>query len=196
MPEKIAVPAVREKTQLVLASGSPRRAELLRRAGFEFTVCSSQVEEPPYSGGDPVEYAIALAQAKAAAVEGELVMGADTIVVLDHQVLGKPANSEQAIQMLRSLSGRSHRVITAVAVRRSREMRCDYAQSTVHFRRLKEVEIQSYVSSGEPLDKAGAYAIQGQAAAFVERLEGERDTVIGLPMNLLDRLLTSLRIKR
>ena len=175
--------------RLVLASASPRRIELLRAAGYEFDVRPSGADEPPFAGGDPAAYAESLARAKAARVPGALVVGADTVVVLDGDVLGKPAGTSEAAGMLRRLSGRTHEVVTGVAVRRDGELRSGHAAARVTFRPLAEDEIDAYVASGEPLDKAGAYAYQGGAGAFVTRLEGDPDTVIGLPLALLRRLL-------
>lgn len=183
--------------RLVLASASPRRADLLREAGYTFEVRPSDVAEAPYRGGDVALYAESLAQAKAAAAgmqapgdEEEVVLGADTVVELDGQVLGKPRDPDDAASMLRRLSGRTHRVITGVATNRGGIMHWAHAQAEVTFRELTPGEIARYVASGEPLDKAGAYAIQGTAATFVTHLQGDRDTVIGLPLTLVHRLLT------
>ena len=174
---------------MVLASASPRRAALLRAAGFDFKVQPSGMMEWPHAGGDPAEHAEALARAKVARVPGEVVVGADTIVVVDGTVLGKPSDSKAAAAMLRRLSGVTHRVITGVAVRRGEEVRSGHADALVTFRVLDDQEIREYAASGEPLDKAGAYAYQGHAKTFVARLKGETDTVIGLPIQLLKRLL-------
>jgi septum formation protein len=176
---------------LVLASTSPRRADLLRRAGIEFEVRPSTLVEWPYTGGPPAAHAEALARAKAGAVigDGRPVVGADTIVVLDGAVLGKPADSVEAAAMLRRLSGREHRVVTAVAVQRAGMIRSGHASTVIRLRDLSEHEIEEYVASGEPLDKAGAYAYQGQAAKWVIAVEGDTDTVIGLPLRVLRDLL-------
>lgn len=197
--------------RLVLASGSPRRAQLLREAGYTFEVRPSDVAEAPYRGGDPALYAESLARSKAAAAgvespgidgpdrwspigaamsgEDEIILAADTVVALDGAVLGKPRDPDHAASMLRRLSGRTHGVITAVATNRGGVLHWGHASAEVTFRRLEPGEIARYVAGGEPLDKAGAYAVQGGAAAFVERLDGDRDTVIGLPMALVRRLL-------
>ena len=175
--------------RLVLASGSPRRAALLRAAGRDFDVRPSGTDEWPYEGGDPAAYAEALARAKVAGVEGDLVLGADTVVVLDGAVLGKPDGPAAAAAMLRRLSGRTHEVVTGLAVRRDGHVSGGHARAAVTFRPLTEREIADYVATGEPLDKAGAYAYQGGAAGFVARLEGDADTVIGLPMRLVSALL-------
>jgi septum formation protein len=175
--------------RLVLASASPRRTALLRAAGYEFEVRPSGAPEPPFAGGDPAAYAESLARAKTGASNGEVVVGADTIVVLDGAVLGKPGDPAAAASMLGRLSGRTHEVITAVAVRRGAAVRSAHASARVTFRPLSQREIGDYVATGEPFDKAGAYAYQGAAGAFVTRLHGEPDTVIGLPVALLDSLL-------
>jgi len=173
----------------VLASGSPRRAALLSAAGYEFEVRPSSVEEWPYAGGPPAGYAEALARAKVAAVAGDVVVGADTVVVVDDEVMGKPAGPQEAAAMLRRLSGRVHEVITGVAVRNRQIVRSGHARTRVTFRPLTDKDIRDYVASGEPEDKAGAYAYQGGAGAFVASLEGDADTVIGLPIRVLDTLL-------
>jgi septum formation protein len=178
----------------VLASTSPRRAELLREAGYDFEVRPSGVEEWPYQGGDPAGYAESLARAKAATGRpDEVVVGADTIVVVDGSVLGKPTGAGEAAAMLRRLSGRTHAVITAVAVGRAGSIRSGHARTLLTLRPLGEREIDDYVATGEPLDKAGGYGYQGGARRFVTAIEGSADTVIGLPMGLLADLLTSRR---
>lgn len=200
------------EARLVLASGSPRRADLLRAAGYTFEIRPSGIAEPPYRGGDPALYAESLARSKAAAAaseapgfggpdrwppigdamsgDDEIILAADTVVVLDGEVLGKPRDPDDAAAMLRRLSGRTHRVITAVATNHGGILHWAHATAEVTFRDLTPGEIAHYAGSGEPLDKAGAYAIQGAAAQFVAHLEGDRDTVIGLPLPLVHRLLT------
>lgn len=176
--------------RLVLASSSPRRAAILRAAGYDFEIRPSGAEEWPYPGGDPGGYTQSLAEAKAA--EGgsdEVVVGADTVVVVDGSVLGKPADGDDAAAMLRRLSGRTHEVVTGVAVRHGASLRSGHARTRLTLRALDQREIRAYVATGEPLDKAGAYAYQGAAARFVIRVEGDADTVIGLPMALLRELL-------
>ena len=176
--------------RLVLASTSPRRAALLRAAGYDFDVRPSGAEEWPFPGGDPARYAESLAEAKATSGgRGEVVVGADTVVVVDGAVLGKPADTDDAAAMLRRLSGRTHEVVTAVAVRHGERLRSGHARTRLTLRPLDECEIRAYVATGEPLDKAGAYGYQGGAARFVTRLEGDADTVIGLPLALLRELL-------
>jgi septum formation protein len=175
--------------RLVLASTSPRRAALLRAAGYEFETRPSGIDEWPYPGGDPAAYTEALARAKAAAVDGDVVIGADTVVVIGSEVLGKPADPEDAVAMLGRLSGRTHEVVTGVAVRRGDALRSAHGRTRLTFRPLSEPEIRAYVATGESLDKAGAYGFQGSARDFVTRLDGEVDTVIGLPLAVVRDLL-------
>jgi septum formation protein len=176
--------------RLVLASSSPRRAALLRAAGYDFEVRPSGTEEWPFPGGDPAGYAESLACAKAVGGgSDEVVVGADTVVVLDGSVLGKPVDARDAGAMLRRLSGRTHEVVTGVAVRHDGSLRAGHARTRLTLRALEEHEISAYVDTGEPLDKAGAYGYQGGAARFVTRLEGDADTVIGLSLALLRQLL-------
>jgi septum formation protein len=150
----------------------------------------SGIVEWPYPGGDPADYAEALARAKAESVDGDPVVGADTIVLVDGEVLGKPPSPDAAALMLRRLSGRTHEVVTGVAVRDRRGVRSGHDRARVSFRPLRPAEIRAYVESGEPLDKAGAYGLQGAAAEFVTQVEGNAQTVIGLPLELLERLMT------
>jgi septum formation protein len=173
---------------LILASQSPRRSELLRSAGIPFRVQVADVDETPLVGEGPVDYVCRLARAKAQAVSGELVLGADTVVVVEGQILGKPVNAEAAIQMLRMLSGRSHEVITGICFA-GPEVVVDADTTTVYFSALSEREISEYVATGEPMDKAGAYGIQGRASCFVERIEGSYSNVVGLPVAMVYRHL-------
>jgi nucleoside triphosphate pyrophosphatase len=177
---------------ILLASGSPRRRELLTRAGVRFEVRPAQIDETPRRGEPPAALATRLAQAKAmevarrsGAAPARLVLGADTIVILEDRVLGKPRDSTHAIEMLEALAGRTHRVLTAVALVRSDrlEPQCVQVESRVSMRRADAEEIRAYVATGEPLDKAGAYAVQGQGRSFVERIEGSETNVIGLPID-------------
>ena len=175
---------------LVLASGSPRRAELLRQAGIRFEVSVPDVDETLHPGEAPEAYVRRLAAAKArhvaASHPGRPVLGADTTVVVDGQVLGKPCDAADAVRMLGQLSGRSHLVLTGVClIGPAGETRIDAAVTTVEFRALQAAEIGEYVDSGEPMDKAGGYAIQGGAAGFVTRLDGEYSNVVGLPVALI-----------
>lgn len=171
--------------RLVLASASPRRSELLRLAGFEFSVRSRPVEERRAEGETPREYAMRLAREKAEAAWGggdEVVLGADTIVVLGEIALEKPADPSDARRMLEALSGKSHVVITGICLRHRRGAVVDFESTTVHFAALDPAEIEAYVASGEPMDKAGAYGIQGLASKFVDRIEGCYFNVMGLPL--------------
>lgn len=184
--------------KIILASASPRRSELLTAIGVEFEVAPSQVPEHPIPDEAPPDYITRLARAKVIAVarkrEGGLVIGADTIVVLDGQLLGKPKDEEDAEQMLRKLSGRWHAVMTGVAlydVGTRREV-ADYEKTLVRFAQLSEREIGWYVKTGEPMDKAGAYAIQGYGGLFVEEIAGNYSNVVGLPLPLVYRLARRL----
>ncbi len=176
---------------VVLASGSPRRLELLRRIGVEPVVRPADIDETPQPGEAPESTVARLARTKARTVErtpGELVIAADTEVVLRDGVLGKPADASGAAAMLRSLSGRSHRVVTGVHLVCGDEEAAAVEETVVHVRELTEAEIEAYVATGEPFGKAGAYAIQGAGGMFVERIEGSDTNVIGLPLTTVVRL--------
>jgi len=192
---------------LVLASASPRRQELLRNAGIPFTVQPADIDETPLAGESPRECAERLARAKALAVfqrnPEKCVLGADTIVVVDDTVLGKPRDAEDAARMLRRLSGREHGVITGVCVVTpvtSRQLpvasKVKTASETtlVTFCELSDDEIRFYVATGEPMDKAGAYAIQGLASRWIPRIEGDYSNVVGLPVALVYRMLRELGV--
>jgi len=184
-----------QTSPLVLASASPRRSELLRNAGITFTVQPAHVDERMLAGEAPEEYAKRLAREKAQAVSherpGETVLGADTIVVVDSEVLEKPRDQADAARMLRLLSGRSHRVITGVCVIKAVSSIEDVRAATteVWMRDLSEEEIKEYVASGEPMDKAGAYAIQGIASRWIWKIVGCYFNVVGLPVPLVYRML-------
>ncbi len=183
--------------RFILASNSPRRQELLRNAGFDFEVRSCPLPEPsPERGADPTQYVRAAAQSKALCVAagvppGTLVLAADTVVVLNGLILGKPVGPHDATRMLRLLSGKTHEVITGVCLARAP----DTIESRVHeitfvtFRDLEEEEIGDYMKSPEPYDKAGAYAIQGLASRFVTRISGCYFNVVGLPVALVADVL-------
>ena len=180
---------------LILASKSPRRAELLATAGIPFTVRAREVEEIRTPGEPPDDYARRLARAKAESAweeRNEIVLGADTIVVVDQYVLEKPRDASEARAMLRRLSGREHTVITAICLRHSGGAQVDSSATRVRFTPLTDSEIAAYVATGEPMDKAGAYAVQGLASKFVERIEGCYFNVIGLPLSQVYRYLKSL----
>jgi septum formation protein len=182
---------------LVLASASPRRAELLRAAGISFTVRVADIDETQQPGETAGDYVLRLASAKAEAVArpGELVLGADTTVVIGGEITGKPLNAEDAARMLRALSGVWHEVFTGVHLRRDGQIRSDLAITRVKFAPLSDAEIRWYVASGEPFDKAGAYAIQGYASLFVERIEGIYSNVVGLPVQMVYRLARELGLE-
>ena len=176
--------------ELILASQSPRRRELLAVAGFHFSVRVKPVEEVRGPGEAPVAYVRRLARAKAEAAwerPNEIVLGADTTVVIDDQVLEKPADADDASAMLRLLSGRDHTVITGICLLYDRGLIVDHSSTLVRFAPLTDFEIAGYVASGEPMDKAGAYAIQGLASKFVERVDGCYFNVMGLPLSLVYR---------
>ncbi len=175
--------------RLTLASGSPRRRQLLEMLGFEIDVRPSNIPEAPEPGELPRDYAARLAREKASAITGPLVLGADTIVVLDGHLLEKPADAEDAVRMLMTLQGRTHEVTTAVALRQDGRIREAADTTRVTFRRADEALIRAYVATGEPMDKAGAYGIQGYGAALIERVEGDFFSVMGLPLRLVLDLL-------
>ncbi len=184
--------------RLILASGSPRRRELLLRLGVEFTVRAADVDETPAPHEKPraLVRRLALAKARAVCRAGEIALGADTIVALGDEPLGKPVDAADATRMLARLSNRSHEVWTGVAlVARDRadseapiERTAD-CRTVVLFRALSDPEIAAYVLSGEPFDRAGAYAIQGGAAPFVDRIDGDYENVVGLPLEVVKELL-------
>ncbi|HET7890491.1 MAG TPA: Maf family protein [Candidatus Sulfotelmatobacter sp.] len=209
---------------IVLASASPRRQELLRNAGIPFQVHPADIDETPLTGEAPRDCAERLAREKAIAVWGDrpqdTVLGADTIVVVDEALLGKPANAEDAVRMLQLLSGRVHQVITGLCIVRAadsgqwsvssetrqrgtaspqrryeilrtenREQRTASEITLVTMSELSDEEIREYVSTGEPMDKAGAYAIQGMASRWIPRIEGDYSNVVGLPVALVYRML-------
>ncbi len=187
---------------LVLASASPRRRELLAQVGFKFDVKPAHIPEDPRAGEDPIAYVTRLAREKAEVVYAELsseptgedglvVLGADTTVTLDNHILGKPEDAQDAARMLRMLSGRSHHVITGLAVVTSRGAEVAAEVTAVRFLTLTDGEIDAYVASGEPMDKAGGYAIQGLAARWIPRVEGCYFNVVGLPLSLVCTLLES-----
>ncbi len=185
--------------KLVLASSSPRRQELLHQAGFEFEVRPSRVGEVRRRGEDAEDFACRAAREKALDVAaslppGSLVLGADTVVVIDGLILGKPSGPDDAVRMLRLLSGASHRVVTGVCLIRAPGQieALKHETTMVKFRDLNEGEISDYVGSGEPMDKAGAYAIQGLASRFVTRIEGCYFNVVGLPIPLVYEMLKNV----
>lgn len=180
--------------RLVLASGSQRRRELLAAAGFAFDVSAVEVDERRTHGEAPAVYVERLARAKAHAAAAQrepdtVVLGADTVVVVDDEVLGKPRDAADATRMLRLLSGRAHEVLTGVAVIGQGGTVSRVERTTVWFAPLSERDIAWYVASGEPMDKAGAYAIQALASRFIPRIEGSYTNVVGLPVTTVVELL-------
>jgi septum formation protein len=185
--------------KLILASASPRRAEILREAAIPFTVLSSAVDETPFPGESPQDHVQRLAGAKAElaaarAVGPAIVIAADTVVTLEGRILGKPRSSDDARHMLEMLSGRTHSVVTGVALIRlpDAEQRTFVETTLVHFDKLSEEELNRYLATGEPYDKAGAYAIQGRAGRFIPRIEGCYFNVVGLPLARLQHSLKEL----
>ncbi|MGA9304909.1 MAG: Maf family protein [Candidatus Sulfotelmatobacter sp.] len=182
---------------IVLASASPRRQELLRNARIAFTVQPADINETPLAGESPRECAERLAREKALSVfqgrAGDCVLGADTIVVVDGAILGKPRDADDAVRMLGMLSGRTHAVITGVCLvwpGAGNAHAWTASESTmVTFGELSDNEIRDYVATGEPMDKAGGYAIQGIASRWIPRIEGDYSNVVGLPVALVYRML-------
>ena len=180
---------------LVLASASPRRRELLTQAGYAFEVQPAHVNEDLRPGEDPIAYVVRLARDKAQAVFADvndpnaIVLGADTTVTLDSHILAKPEDAADAARMLRLLSGRTHRVITGVAVVTEKGTEVAAEVTGVQFLTLSDEEIAAYVATGEPMDKAGAYGIQGLAAKWIPRVEGCYFNVVGLPLALVSTML-------
>jgi septum formation protein len=193
-------------TRIILASASPRRRELLGQLGLAFEVVVSGLDERPWPREMPASYALRNAADKAREVaqrvdgQGDtLIIAADTIVVVDDQILEKPVDAAHAVEMLRRLSGRWHEVMTGLCVgHRTRDgfhEQADAVRTGVRFRELAEREIAEYVATGEPMDKAGAYAIQGGAAGFVAETRGSYTNVVGLPMEALRRMLAACGLR-
>jgi len=190
-------------SMLVLASASPRRRELLTQAGYTFQVHPAHIPEEPLPDEDPVDYVTRLAREKAQAVyqqlapaPGLVVLGADTTVSLDHHILGKPEDAADAARILRLLSGRTHRVITGIALVTAESTEAVAEVTAVHFLPLTDAEIADYIATGEPMDKAGAYAIQGRAARWIPRIDGCYFNVVGLPIARLSALLATHPLDR
>ena len=187
---------------LVLASASPRRRELLHQIGLKFQVIPSTAVEEEQPGETPEEHVVRLSLDKAREVaqrrdiEGRWFIGSDTIVLCDNQILGKPRDTAHATEMLRMLSGREHRVLSGYAIldRQTGEQRSEAVSTKVWFRQLTEIEIARYIATQEPMDKAGAYAIQGFGVCFVSRIEGSYTNVVGLPLCRLTRAMKELNI--
>jgi len=183
-------------TRLVLASASPRRAALLREAGWAFEVAPVDLDETLRPGETAQAYVERLAQAKAAAAASKdpeaVVLGADTTVVVQGQVLGKPLDSADAARMLRLLSGRTHDVLTGICLRKGLRSLVHVESSRVRIAALSDAEIEWYIGTGEPFDKAGGYAVQGLASRFIEAVEGSYSNVVGLPVASVNSLLKQL----
>jgi septum formation protein len=185
---------------LILASASPRRKDLLEQIGLTFQVETADIDETPHLAEEPIAYVKRLAEHKAAAVFARqtnrsrlFVLGADTTVVIANQILGKPASEEDAARMLRLLSGRTHQVITGVALISANAPPLVAAEITdVEFSPLTDTQIAAYISTGEPMGKAGAYAIQGRAAKFIPRISGDYSNVVGLPLARVTAMLAEL----
>jgi septum formation protein len=185
--------------RVVLASGSPRRRDLLNLIGISHEVRPANIDEAMRPREAPRRHAERLAREKASAIAVRdpdlIVIGADTVVVINRKVLGKPADAADAARMLGMLSGREHTVVTAVAVSRGRKLRSAVEEVRVKFRRLRDDEIEAYIATGEPMDKAGAYGIQGFGATIVERIDGDYFAVMGLPLGRLVGLMRDVGVK-
>ena len=183
---------------LLLASASPRRRELLTQAGFPFQIQPANIPEDPHPNEEPIAYVTRLAQQKAEAIHrhhpDSTVLGADTTVTVDNHILGKPTSPEDAARMLRLLSGRTHRVITGVSVVSASRTQTAAEVTAVQFLSLSDQEIQTYIATGEPSDKAGAYAIQGYAARWIPRIDGCYFNVVGLPISLVSTMLSTFEL--
>lgn len=185
---------------IILASGSPRRRELLAKMGVDFSVRTAPTDETMDPAAAPAEEVARVSRLKAHAVrplcqQDDLIIAADTIVVCDRLVMGKPHSQEEAFSMLRRLSGRDHQVMTGLTVMQGDSCETVTVTTDLHFRALSDEEIRAYIATGEPMDKAGAYAVQGLAAMFVERLEGDYYNVMGLPVCTLATMLRQRGVK-
>ncbi len=187
------------ENKLVLASRSPRRAEILKAIGWPFEAVAANIDESRADSEAAVPYVRRLAQTKAEKVAKDLpsrlVLGADTVVVVDDEILGQPSDAEDARRMLKLLSGKWHDVLTAVALLRAGDNRSvvDHEKTRVRFAEMSIAEIDWYVATGEPMDKAGAYAVQGSAALFIEEIEGDYFNIVGLPVRLVYKLVRKIQ---
>jgi nucleoside triphosphate pyrophosphatase len=189
------------KHKLILASKSARRAEILRAVGWPFESIASNVNETRAPSEDAVSYVERLAREKAetvaAKVSSGLVLGGDTVVVIDDEILGQPRDADDARRMLRLLSGKWHEVVTGVALAPAGQVsrtQVDHEITRVHFANMSDEEMEWYVATGEPMDKAGAYAIQGRAALFIEEIEGDYFNIVGLPVRLVFELVRRMAL--
>ena len=185
-----------ELPKLVLASGSPRRSEILTSVGWPFERVVADIDEATIEGESPDDYVVRLAREKAVAVAAKLdanaiVLGADTTVVIDREIIGKPTDLDDARRMLRLLSGRTHEVLTGVAIVREGNTSSDLERTFVEFGEMTGDEIEFLAVNGQPLDKAGAYAVQAQAALFIKKIDGDYWNVVGLPINLVYQLINA-----
>ena len=205
MPKKRSIADLLDKRKLILASSSPRRAEILTRekVRFEIKMPDSYKEENVFSdlkaqNSCPVTHVLELSRRKAQSVADEvadgIILGADTIVVLDGQILGKPKNKDDALFFLKKLSGKMHQVYTGITLinKSTGKMISDYDLTKVKFNQLDEQKILNYIATGEPMDKAGAYGIQGMGSFLVDHIEGSLDNVIGLPTTKLQEMLSQI----
>lgn len=190
-----------QRQRLILASRSPRRAEILRAVGWPFEIHAANIDETRTDSESAVSYVRRLAVAKASVVaerfSSELVLGADTIVLVENEILSQPRDEDDARRMLKLLSGRWHEVLTGVALVRAVDILCmvDCERTRVRFGEMSAAEIDWYVATGEPKDKAGAYAIQGSAALFIEEIQGDYFNIVGLPIRLTYELAKSFRVQ-
>lgn len=184
--------------ELILASGSPRRAEILASVGWQFTVQVPDINETELSGEPPDDYVRRLAGEKASAVAGNrtdgLILAADTTVVINGKIIGKPIDDDDARRMLRKLSGKWHEVLTGVAIVKGEKSLIDMQRTSVKFAEMTGREIDFLVERGDPLDKAGGYAVQAQAALFIEGIEGDYWNVVGLPVNLVFSMIKQMQV--
>ena len=186
--------------QVILASASPRRLALLQQIGIEATVCPADFEEVRGSAVQAEDVVLANAVGKCQAVvkiKGDSlpVIAADTVVVAEGVILGKPQDAEEAVKMLKQLSGKTHKVLTGIAIAYAGEILAEVCETKVVFRELSEDEIKQYVATGEPLDKAGAYGIQGKGAVLVEKIDGCYNNVVGLPLTRMQLILAKLGVR-
>lgn len=186
--------------KLILASGSPRRSEILNSVGWDFAKHVADIDESERAGETPNDYVVRLASEKAEAVAAafpdEIVLGADTTVVIDGRIMGKPADMDDARRMLTMLAGNWHEVLTGVAVVQNGTTRSAMQSTKVKFAAMSDSEIAFLAERGDPLDKAGAYAVQAQAALFIEGIEGDYWNVVGLPVSLVYELVKGLKVKK
>ncbi len=186
-----------ELKRIVLASGSPRRSEILNSVGWEFEKIVPEIDETEFDGENPDAYVLRLAETKSKVISdqnpGAIVLGADTTVVIDGRIVGKPVDHEDARRMIKELSGVWHDVLTGIAFSHDGSTKSAVQKTSVKFVEMNASEIDFLVEFGEPLDKAGAYAVQAQAALFIERIEGDYWNVVGLPVSLVYRLYAEIR---